>query len=198
MIKAEQVNEACDIMLKKEARYRYVIDADLVETMTKSIIRNSLAILLIIFPILIASACDDETVVPDSQTTQNNGNENDNSMRTKITIKIGDKILTATLSDNATAAAFKAMLPMTMTMTELNGNEKFFNLSNSLPMNASKPSSIQAGDLMMYGSSTLVLFYKTFATSYSYTKLGRVDDPAGLAAALGSGNVTISFEKQLQ
>ena len=82
-------------------------------------------------------------------------------------------------------------------MTELNGNEKYFNLSNSLPTNASKPSSIQAGDLMMYGSSTLVLFYKTFSTSYSYTKLGRVDDPAGLAAALGSGNVTVTFENQL-
>jgi hypothetical protein len=78
-------------------------------------------------------------------------------------------------------------------MTELNGNEKYFTLSNSLPTNASKPSSIQTGDLMLYGSNTLVLFYKTFSTSYSYTKLGRVDDPAGLAAALGSGNVTVTF-----
>jgi len=117
-------------------------------------------------------------------------------MSNKIIIKVGGKTFEATLSDNATAIAFKALLPMTITMTELNGNEKYFSLSNNLPIKASNPSIIQIGDLMMYGSSTLVIFYKTFSTSYNYTKLGRVDDPTGLAAALGSGNVSVTFEVQ--
>jgi len=39
-----------------------------------------------------------------------------------------------------------------------------------------------------------VLFYKSFDTSNSYTKLGRINNPAALAAALGKGNVTVGFK----
>jgi hypothetical protein len=115
---------------------------------------------------------------------------------TKLIIKIGQKAFAATLLDNATVTAFKALLPLTIKMNELNNNEKFADLSKSLPTNASVPSSIQAGDLMMYGSRTLVLFYKGFFTSYSYTKIGKIDDVSGLLAALGSGEITVSYELQ--
>ena len=106
-------------------------------------------------------------------------------------IKIGSSTFHATLYDNATAKAFKAMLPMTINMVELNGNEKYFDLATSLPVNTSNPGTIQNGDLMIYSSKTLVLFYKSFDTSYNYTKLGRINNPTGLAAALGTGNVTV-------
>ena len=115
-------------------------------------------------------------------------------MSNQITIRIGDRAFGATLSDNATAAAFKKLLPLSITMTELNGNEKFARLPGTVPAQASTPSSIQTGDLMLYGSSTLVLFYRSFSTTYSYTKIGRIDDPAGLEVALGSGNVAVTFE----
>ena len=114
----------------------------------------------------------------------------------KLKIKIGSNTFTATFSNNATATAFKAMLPMTINMSELNGNEKYFNLPDNLPTNASNPGTIQTGDLMMYGSNTLVLFYKTFSTSYSYTRLGRIDNPSGLAAILSSGSITVTFEME--
>ena len=48
---------------------------------------------------------------------------------------------------------------------------------------------------MLYGSTCIVLFYESFSTSYRYTRIGRVDNPAGLAAAVGSGSVTVSFER---
>lgn len=158
--------------------------------------KYSFAILLFLFTFFKGSTCDKETPVSNSANAQNNSDENDDSMSNKIRIKIGDKTFMVTLSDHATATAFQALLPMTLTMTELNGNEKYFDLSVSLPTNASSPSSIQTGDLMLYGSHTLVLFYKTFSTTYSYTNFGRVDDTAGLAAALGSGNVPVTIEMQ--
>ena len=71
-------------------------------------------------------------------------------MSNTITITIGDKVFAATLSDNATAAAFKKLLPLSVTMTELNGNEKLFRLPDTMPARASTPASIQTGDLMLY------------------------------------------------
>ena len=123
-----------------------------------------------------------------------NSNNTSNTETTKMKITIGSAVFIVTLNNNATATAFKAMLPMTINMIELNGNEKYFDLPNSLPSNASNPVTIQNGDLMLYGSNTLVLFYKTFSTSYSYTRIGRIENPSGLATTLGSGNATVIFE----
>ena len=112
----------------------------------------------------------------------------------ELTITIGGKPFGATLSDNPSAAAFKELLPLSVSMSELNGNEKLFRLPDTMPAGASAPASIQTGDLMLYGSSTLVLFYKSFSTRYSYTKIGKIDDPAGLEDALGSGDAVVTFE----
>ena len=141
---------------------------------------------------LITCASCSKDAAPKHDNTTNNTNPTGSTMR----LKIGNTTFTATLNDNATATAFKSMLPLTVNMIELNGNEKYVDLSSNLPTKATNPGTIQNGDLMFYGSSTLVLFYKTFSTSYSYTKLGRIDDVTGLVAALGSGNVSVMFELQ--
>ena len=109
---------------------------------------------------------------------------------------IGERRFAITLADTEAARAFAAMLPLSIDMADLNSNEKHADLSQSLPTNASRPGTIRDGDLMLYGSKTLVLFYLTFSSSYSYTRLGRVDDPAGLAQALGKGSVRIGFSKE--
>ena len=115
--------------------------------------------------------------------------------QTSINIIIGSKAFTATLADSETGKAFAALLPLTVTMNELNGNEKYHYLSSSLPTAAYQPGTIHAGDLMLYGNNCVVLFYETFNSSYSYTPIGSIDNPPGLAAALGSGNVSVRFEK---
>jgi hypothetical protein len=112
----------------------------------------------------------------------------------KMKITIGSKTFTATLYENPTVATLKRMLPLTVEMTELNGNEKYFHLTTELSMDAANPGTIQSGDLMLWQSNSLVLFYETFRTSYSYTKLGRIDDASGLATAVGPGSVKVRLE----
>lgn len=126
--------------------------------------------------------------------TEETETHNNGDMRNKLKITVGAKTFSAILLDNATTTALKKMLPMTLEMIELNDNEKYVRLPSNLPANASNPGTIHTGDLMLYGSSTLVLFYESFSTSYTYTKIGRIDDASGLVAALGAGNVKVSFE----
>jgi hypothetical protein len=49
--------------------------------------------------------------------------DSDTFMSNRITIRIGDRVFAATLSDNSTVDAFKKLLPLSITMAELNGNE---------------------------------------------------------------------------
>jgi len=141
------------------------------------------------------ASCRKDPSVPSNLHTENNTKDSTlHPTGSQMRVRIGTHTFTATLNDNATANAFKALLSMTVTMNELNGNEKYADLAGSLPAHATNPGTIQNGDLMLYGANTLVLFYKTFSTSYRYTRIGRIHDTTGLAAALGSGNVTVTYE----
>lgn len=140
-------------------------------------------------------------VSKNNSTDEHNKSQTDSGKET-ITVKkmitmnitVGNKTFTATLEDNDTAKAFVKQLPLTVDMSELNGNEKYNFLSSNLRADtASCPGRIDEGDLMLYGNNCLVLFYKTFNTSYSYVKIGHIDNSTGLNEAIGSGSVKVTF-----
>ena len=80
-------------------------------------------------------------------------------------------------------------------MSELNGNEKYKYLSYELPTNKKKVKRIKAGDIMLYGSDCLVVFYKSHKTSYKYTKVGHINNTRGLKKAVGKGKVKMKFTR---
>lgn len=112
----------------------------------------------------------------------------------KIKITVGNREFTATLHDNEAAKELLKLLPMEVNMGEHNGNEKYYNLPQRMTGKATNPGSVRAGDLMIWASNTLVLFYAASRTSYSYIPLGRIDDALALWEAVGRGSVKVKFE----
>ena len=123
----------------------------------------------------------------ESEINSNNSNEVVKSVKTII----NGKEYIMNLEDNETVKSFVNLLPQELNMSELNGNEKYIYLDTALPTNSLNPKRINAGDVMLYGDNCLVIFYKSFDTSYSYTKIGHIDN----LPDLGNGSITIKFEK---
>ena len=107
-----------------------------------------------------------------------------------IKVIINEQSYILKVDDSKTSEEFINLLPQEFTMNELNGNEKYVYMDNSLTTNSYNPKHIEKGDVMLFGDNCLVIFYKSFDTSYSYTKIGHIDD----LPDLGSGSVTVSFE----
>ena len=95
------------------------------------------------------------------------------------------------LDDNETTRSFVSYLPQEYNMSELNNNEKYVYLNYSLPTNPYNPSHINSGDVMLYNDNCLVIFYKSFDTNYSYTRIGHIDNLGDLK----NGNIKVKFEK---
>ena len=115
---------------------------------------------------------------------------------TVVNIKVGHKSFDCEFYDNKTAAALLKTMPFKYRMSELNGNEKYKYLNRDFPTDEKEVRKIKAGDIMLYGSDCLVLFYKSFNTSYEYTPVGHIKDPEGLKKAAGRGKVTVKFSKK--
>lgn len=98
------------------------------------------------------------------------------------------------LAKNTTALAFEQLLPISLDMEELNGNEKYAYLGEALPSAPQCPTQIHAGDIMLFGGNCLVIFYKSFTTRYAYTRIGYIQDVNNLCETLGKDGVRITIE----
>ena len=120
-----------------------------------------------------------------------NNKEREEIINRTIIVNIDGNIYTATFIENETAKQFLMMLPQEFNMSELNGNEKYVYLNTKLPTNSYNPKHIEAGDIMLFGNNCLVLFYKSLDTSYSYTKIGHIEN----LNDLDNKSISIKFQK---
>ncbi|WP_367378779.1 cyclophilin-like fold protein [Enterococcus gilvus] len=95
------------------------------------------------------------------------------------------------LEDTEAGRQLSEVLPDQFVMQDLNGNEKYYTLPKRLPTSEKQVERIEAGDVMLYGNRTLVVFYRSFSTNYSYTRIGRVKNNEKLADQLGEGDTMV-------
>ncbi len=154
----------------------------------------SLLIVICLFMVVGCNSKKDETNNQNNSTNQqesNNKSNNSNEVIKSVKVIINNKEYTLNLEDNETAKKFASLLPQELNMSELNGNEKYIYLDTKLPTNSSNPKRINAGDVMLYGDNCLVIFYKSFDTSYSYTKIGHIENLPNL----GNDSIIVKFAK---
>ena len=146
--------------------------------------------LLIVLLIFMISGC--KTHTKDNSNKENiQETKNTNEVVKSVKAIINNKEYIINLEDNTTVKSFVNYLPQELNMQELNGNEKYINLDKSFPTNETNPKRINKGDVMLFGDNCLVIFYKSFDTPYSYTKIGHINN----LDDLGCKNITVKFER---
>lgn len=111
-----------------------------------------------------------------------------------INIRIDGQHFLAKLYDNKTTQELMELFPITITMDDLNRNEKYHYLNQSLAVDSESLRKIQSGDIMLFSSNCLVIFYKDFKTSYSYTRLGYIEDRKRFKEVIENGSVEVRLE----
>ena len=119
--------------------------------------------------------------------------DTEENMVKKMTLQIGNSSFTATLENNPAVDAFVEMMndsSIIIQMNDYSGFEKVGSLGTNLPAD-DKQTTTYAGDIVLYNGNQIVIFYGS--NSWSYTRLGKIDDLSGWEDALGSGDITVTF-----
>lgn len=79
----------------------------------------------------------------------------------KISIKVQDKIVTATLSDSRTTQDFISLLPLTLTMNDLFRREKFAHLPRAISDEGQRTRNYEVGEIVYWSPGPdVAIFYR--------------------------------------
>ncbi len=145
---------------------------------------NKRIIIVFIIAILILTGCNNKIQ------KQENLKESEEIIN-NMNIVINEKEYKLNLENNETVAELLTKLPLQLNMNDLNSNEKYVYLDFSLKNNPVNPKHINKGDVMLYTDNCLVIFYKSFDTSYSYTKIGHINN----LPDLDNNSISVKLEK---
>uniref|UniRef100_UPI0025F832E1 cyclophilin-like fold protein n=1 Tax=uncultured Negativibacillus sp. TaxID=1980696 RepID=UPI0025F832E1 len=142
-----------------------------------------------------AESTTESTEQPAEPTTETTTSDTDKEETQMLHIQAGESEFTAAWADNSSVDALKELLeegPLTLTMSDYAQMEKGADLGVRLPQN-NQQMNTTAGDIILYQGRTLVIYYDQ--NSWSLTPIAKIEgvDAEKLRAALGDGDVTVTF-----
>ena len=137
----------------------------------------------------------DAAVEPQQNTQMDTETEKSEEMEAMLQMKIGDTVVAVDWENNESVEALKTLCqegPLTIQMSMYGGFEQVGPIGSRLP-SADVQTQTSAGDIVLYSSDQIVVFYGS--NSWAYTRLGHVADrdAAGMRELLGHGDVTITI-----
>lgn len=120
---------------------------------------------------------DEKKIMPKKNImTRNTPIKTDNKIMKNVVFLINQKKYKVIFYENNTTKEILKMIPISINMSDFNGNEKMYVLDKKLPVSEIYPWEINAWDIMLWQDNTLVIFYKSFKTEYAYTKIWYFED----------------------
>jgi hypothetical protein len=114
----------------------------------------------------------------------------------KINITIGGKLLTATLADNATAQEFVSVLPLSVSMNDLFGREKYGDVPKALSESGPRRNRYEVGDIAYWSPDhQFAIYYHQDGESIpspGIIPIAKID--RGVEAFNVSGSVKVTIE----
>jgi hypothetical protein len=118
----------------------------------------------------------------------------------KIKIQVAGKTLTATLADNETARDFASVLPLTVSMKDLFGREKYADLPKALSEDGPSQKNYEVGDIAYWSpDQQFAVYYHRDGESIpspGIIPIAKIDAPVDAFKVAGSVKVSIELAKQ--
>lgn len=158
-----------------------------------------LLVIILIMSVIVLCGCG-QTTDTETTTEETTGitQSTDNKPEGEISMSIDDTDVTVVWEDNESVTALKEFIadkPLVIDASAYGGFEQVGSLGTTLPSDDEQIQT-KAGDIMLYSSDQIVVFFGT--NSWSYTPLGRITDKSDqeLEDLLKGDNVKIKLEME--
>jgi len=118
----------------------------------------------------------------------------------KIRLKVGNKVLTATLADNKTARDFVSLLPLTLNMNDLFGREKFGHLPRAISEEGKRTHTYEIGEIAYWSPGPdVAIYYRQGGEKIpepGIIVIAKIDSSVAALDVAGSVKVTIELHDE--